>query len=102
MGPAREPGTELLENRQRDSRSTQETGCLWMDRESSYSEWNDGRVREARALLEGRERFRSDRSCDLGAEPGLRKIGERGRDLEREIALCFCVRHSRRAPPKTV
>jgi hypothetical protein len=78
MGPAREPGTELLENRQRDSRSTQETGCLWMYRESSYSEWNDGRVREARARSKDANDSGVTDSCDLGAEPGLRKIGERG------------------------
>jgi hypothetical protein len=27
--------------------------------------------------------------CDLGAEPGLRKSEKQGRNLEREIALCF-------------
>src|SRR5260370_25248308 len=49
MEPAREPGTELWENRQRDSRSTQETGCLGMARESSCSEGKDVRV-QTRAL----------------------------------------------------
>jgi hypothetical protein len=48
QGPSGEPATELQENRQRDSRSTQETGCLGMARERSYSEWNDGSVRQAR------------------------------------------------------
>jgi hypothetical protein len=39
------------ENRRRDSRSTQETGCLWMERESSYNECDDSNVWGARAPL---------------------------------------------------
>jgi hypothetical protein len=35
----------------------QETGCFGMAQESSYSEWNDGSVREARAPLESSGRF---------------------------------------------
>jgi hypothetical protein len=31
QGPSGEPATGLKENRQRDSRSIQETGCLWME-----------------------------------------------------------------------
>ena len=31
-------------------------------------------------------------SCDLEAEPDLRKLGGRGRDLERDVALLLSVR----------
>jgi hypothetical protein len=37
------------ENRERDSRSFRETGCLGMAAESSYGECNNGEVREVRA-----------------------------------------------------
>jgi hypothetical protein len=75
MEPAREPGAELRENRQRDSRSTQETGCLGMARESSCSEGNDGRVRKRELRSKAPDDSEVTISCDLGAEPGLRKIG---------------------------
>ena len=75
MEPAREPATGLLENRQRDSRSTQATGCL---------AWHE-KALTANGMTEeyGKRGLRSTApddsevtiSCDLGAEPGLRKIG---------------------------
>lgn len=42
--PVGESRQGYQENRQRDSRGIQETGCSQMDRESSYNECNDGRV----------------------------------------------------------
>jgi len=45
------------ENRQRDSRSIQETGSFGWNRESSCSECNDRKVREARAPLAGTKQF---------------------------------------------
>ncbi len=101
MGPAGEPGTEFLENRQRDSRSTQETGCLWMYRESSYSEWNDGRVREARAPLEGPETIPElQKVVTWAPNQVFEKSESGGRDLEREIAPLLL--GSGRTPPKTI
>jgi hypothetical protein len=50
------------ENRQRLSRSVQETGSFGWNRESSYNEGNDGRVWEVRAArFTGFRRFRSDK-----------------------------------------
>src|SRR5258708_17834213 len=66
------------ENRKRDSRSNRETGCLWMDQESSYSERNDGRVRKRELCSKAPNNSGVTISCDLGTEPGLRKIGKQG------------------------
>jgi hypothetical protein len=51
------PGVGHNLQEKRDSRSTRETGCLWMTRESSYSECDNGRVWEARAPLAGTRQF---------------------------------------------
>jgi len=50
------------ENRQRLSRGGRETGSFGWNRGSSYNEWSEGRVREARAArFAGLKRSRSDR-----------------------------------------
>ena len=80
QGPSGEPATGLAKH---------SGNCLLMDgtRESFYSECDDGRVLESAGFAR-RDQNNSEMavSCDLGAEPGLRKIGKPGRDLEREIA----------------
>jgi hypothetical protein len=54
----REQTRRHQENRQRISRSSRATGGFGWNRESSYNERNDGRVREARAArFAGLERF---------------------------------------------
>jgi hypothetical protein len=80
QGPSGEPATGL----------TKHSGnCLLVDgnRESSYSECDDRRGWEKRGL---RSQVPNNSEmaifCNLGAEPGLRKVGKQGRDLEREIA----------------
>jgi hypothetical protein len=58
-------------------------------RRSSYGECNIGEVREMRACSQVPNHSGITICCDLAAEPNLRKSDSRGRDLEREIALCF-------------
>jgi len=81
------------ENRQRISRGIRATGCFGWNRESFYSERNDGRVKEPRAArFASLERVRSDRSCGLEAEPDLQKIGRRGEIPQGKSPLRFSTR----------
>jgi hypothetical protein len=96
---AREPGKELQGNRKRDSQgnrgrnferasgtrlaresetklSTHSGNWLRrMARESSCNEWNDGKYGKRGLRPKAPDNSEVTMSCDLGTEPGLRKIG---------------------------
>jgi hypothetical protein len=105
QGPSGEPGTGPAREPQRNhSRIGNETREA-LRKLAAYG-WT-GKALAANGMTEeyGKRELRSKApntsgvtiSCDLVPEPGLRKIGKvHGRDLEREIALCFFARDYRR------
>ena len=98
QGPSGEPATEPRENRQRDSRSTQETGCLaWTEKALTANGMTE--VYGKRELCSKAPNISGVTiSCDLVADPGLRKNRKAGGDISKEKSpLRFCARHPPRA-----
>ena len=78
-------------NPKRDSRSTQATGCRGWNKKAlaanGMTEENGKRGLRPKAP----DNSEVTTSCDLCAEPDLRKSDSEGRDLEGEIALLLCL-----------
>src|ERR1700685_919602 len=74
------------ENRQRDSQSSWETGCLWMDRESSYSECDYRKDGKCGLCSQGPDFLKWLSVVIRGPYRVFEKSESRGDFLEREIA----------------
>ena len=74
------------ENRQRDSQSSRETGYLWMDRESSYSECDYRKDGKCGLCSQGPGFLKWQSVVIRGPYRVFEKSESRGDFLEREIA----------------